>query len=107
LVVPVAVVVDEVVVSQYPIEHRSSRPAVVVVEQATEPLPAKHPTILIRRYRRAFEQNVVETLVVPLTVVVDEVLADGPPQMALSGDADDKAPRSGRAMRGRESERSR
>lgn len=70
---------DFVVVSRNRIEPRSSRIAMVVVEQATEPFPPEHPSVLVRRRRRALEQHIVETLVVPLTMVVGEVLADGPP----------------------------
>jgi hypothetical protein len=69
---------DDQVVSRNRIEPRSSRIAVVVVEQATEPFPPEHPSVLVRRRRRALEQHIVETLVVPLTMVVGEVLADGP-----------------------------
>jgi hypothetical protein len=69
----------EVVVSRNRIEPRSSRIAVVVVQQATEPFPPEHPSVLVRRRGRSLEQQVVETLVVPLTMVVGEVLADGPP----------------------------
>jgi hypothetical protein len=71
-----------VVVSKNPSRHRSGRSAVVVVEQATEPLASLHPTVLVRR--RALEQHIVETLVVPLTMVVGEILANGPPQMPFS-----------------------
>src|SRR5450631_3078317 len=56
----------------------------VVVEHTTESFPAEHPSVLVRRRRRALEQHIVETLVVPLTMVVLNVLSDGTPQMAFS-----------------------
>ena len=56
----------------------------VVVEQASESLAPVHPAILVRWRWRALEQDVVQTLVVPLTMVVGEVLTDGPPQMSFS-----------------------
>lgn len=65
------------VLSQNGIDPRSGRIAVVVDEQATESLAPVHPSLLVRRRGRALEQHVVETLVVPLAVVVDEVLTDG------------------------------
>jgi hypothetical protein len=73
----------EAVVSQNRIELRSGRIAVVIVEQATEPLAPEHPSVLVRRRRPALEQRVVETLVVPLAVVVDEVLTDGAADVLL------------------------
>ena len=60
-------------------EHRSGRIPVIVVEQATEARTAKHPSVLIRRPQRTLEQHVVETLVVPLGVVVRDELTNGPP----------------------------
>src|SRR5450631_2004310 len=74
----------EPVVSRNRIEHRSGRITMVVVEQATESLAPVHPAILVRWRWRALEQDVVQTLMVPLTMVVGEVLADGPPQMSFS-----------------------
>ena len=56
----------------------------IEIEQPAEPLAPMHPTALIRRRRRALQQHVVETLVVPFTVVVGDVLADRPPQMPFT-----------------------
>ena len=70
--------------SQNPSEHRLGRIPMIEVEQPAEPLAPLDPTALIHRHRRAFQHCVVETFVVPLTVVVGDVLADRLPQMPFS-----------------------
>jgi len=47
----------------------------LAVEQATESFAPVYPAILVRWRWRALEQHVVQTLVVPLTMVEDEILA--------------------------------
>ena len=56
----------------------------VVAEQATEPLASLHPPVLVRRHGPAVQQCMFETLVVPLTVVVGEVLGNGSSEVIFS-----------------------
>ena len=48
------------------------------------PRTAKDLSVLIRRRQRTLEEHIVQTLVVPLGVVVRDKFTDGPSQMRFS-----------------------